>query len=107
MNTPKILSLSILILIIAACGTAKKAKPVVAPASPPMVSANVRIDPITETRAILKYERGDRIATDGPQKSVEAIAGFCKGKKHKVMVEGERPSGDRKWTKILVFECTD
>jgi hypothetical protein len=88
-----------LLILFIGCG-AGKAKPAV-----PLASTNVRLDPICEVRAILKYDRGEGIETDGQKKAEEAIHKFCHEQKHKVLVDGERLSGEKKWTKIIVFEC--
>ena len=94
----KILCILFLLAAVAGCGGAK-AKPA------PLAPANVRIDPICDVRAILKYDRGDGIETDGQKKAEAAIDQFCARKKHKVLVDGERKSGEKKFTRIIVFEC--
>ena len=71
----------------------------------PLSPAHVVLDPINDTRAILKYDRGDRIENDGQKKAEEEINRFCKGRKYRILVDGERLSGEKKWTHIIVFEC--
>ena len=94
-----------LILLIVGCSAAK-IKPPVPPAVTPL-SADVRLDPITDARAILKYDRGEGIQADGQKKSEEAMTGFCNARKYKILVDGERISGEKKWTRIIVFECIE
>jgi hypothetical protein len=105
MNAIKAGSLLIIILLIVGCGTAKKSKQAVAPV--PLSPVHVVLDPINDTRAILKYDRGDRIEGDGQKRAEEEIKKFCKARKHKILVDGERLSGDKKWTRIIVFECLE
>ncbi len=88
-----------LIILLAGCGA--KAKPTA------VVPANLHLDPINDIRAILKYDRGEGIETDGKKNADEVIDAFCNKKKHKVLVEGERKSGEKKITHIIVFECIE
>ncbi len=104
MGALKTAGLVILTLIVMGCAGAKQPKPA-APA--PLIPSHVVLDPINETRAILKYDRGEHIEGDGQKRAEEEIKKFCNARKHKVLVEGERLSGEKKWTRIIVFECTE
>jgi hypothetical protein len=97
----KKITLLLMIFLLAGCGAAKTAPTL----SPSLLPVEVLIDPISDTRAILKYERGEGIEDNGAEKADEAITAFCKGAKHKVLVGGERLSCDNKQTRIIVFEC--
>ena len=88
---------------IGGCSAAKVKPPVAVPLAP----ADVRLDPISDNRAILKYDRGEGVEAEGQAKAEEAMSHFCNARKYKIMVEGERQSGEKKWTRIIVFECIE
>ncbi len=98
----KKIMLLFVVLLLAGCAAAKTARPLAAPALQPV---EISIDPISDTRAILKYDRGEGIENNGSDKAAEAIASFCKGSKHRVLVSGERPTYENRITRIIVFEC--
>jgi hypothetical protein len=93
--------LLLLISTVAGCVTANKT------ANPPQIlSSNISLDPINESRAILKLEREELVEAAGVEAD-KVMDKFCNAKKHKILVEGNRLSGEKKWTRIIVFECIE
>jgi len=70
-------------------------------------SANVRIDEIDETKAIVKYDYGALIETNGKEKAEEAMSNHCSPHGYRTLVSGERVSGEKRYTKTIVFECVN
>jgi pentose-5-phosphate-3-epimerase len=68
-------------------------------------SANVRLERIDDTKAIVKYDRGALIKSDGKEKAEKLMSEHCSGQGYTTLVAGERVSGEKRWTKTIVFEC--
>ena len=78
-----------MVLLLAGCGATKTAPPL----APPLQPVEVNLDPISDTRAILKYDRGEGIEDNGEAKATEAITAFCKDAKYKILVGGDAGVG--------------
>jgi len=70
-------------------------------------SANVRLEPINRNKAIAKYDYGALIESDGKELVEKAIKDFCPSKEYRIITEGKRISGEKKFTVTIVFECID
>ena len=70
-------------------------------------SANVRIENMDHSKAIIKYDRGALIDSNGDTEATKAMVQHCSPKDYKFLISGERVSGEKKWTKTIVFECVD
>lgn len=70
-------------------------------------SSNIRLERIDEKRAIVKYDRGALIESNGEEEARKAMSQHCSPKEYKILVSGERVSGEKKWTRTIVFECVE
>ena len=70
-------------------------------------SANVRLEKIDKTKAIIKYDRGALIEPNGEEIAQATMDQHCAPKKYKILVSGERVSGEKKWTHTYVIECIE
>jgi hypothetical protein len=70
-------------------------------------SANVRVERIDETRALVKYDYGALIEANGKDKAEEAMSRHCSPQGYRTLESEERVSGEKRWTKIIVFECVN
>lgn len=70
-------------------------------------SANIRIEKMDNSKAIIKYDRGALIESNGEAEAAKAMAQYCSSRNYKILISGERVSGEKKWTKTIVFECVD
>ncbi|HUN54063.1 MAG TPA: hypothetical protein VMU29_02790 [Smithella sp.] len=68
-------------------------------------SANVRMEKIDRSKAIVKYDRGALIEANGEEEATKEMAKYCSPKDYKTLISGERVSGEKRWTKTVVFEC--
>ena len=68
-------------------------------------SANVRTEKMDGSKAIVKYDRGALVDANGEEEATKVMAKYCSPTDYKILVSGERVSGEKRWTKTVVFEC--
>lgn len=68
-------------------------------------SSNARLIKIDNTNGIIQYDYGALIDQYGEENGKSLMIEFCSQMTITVLVEGERPSGEKQWTKTTVFKC--
>ncbi|MGV7225191.1 MAG: hypothetical protein ACQ9MH_27205 [Nitrospinales bacterium] len=68
-------------------------------------SAKLRLEPIDRNKAIVKYDYGALIEENGNQLAEEAMNQYFDSKEYEIITSGERISGEKRFTRTIVFEC--
>lgn len=68
-------------------------------------TAAVQVDKIDEKKAIVRYDYGPSVHTDGRQSADKAIHDFCGSLNYRIITEGQVVKSSQRWTKTLIVEC--
>jgi hypothetical protein len=76
-------------------------------ASSGSASDNAGIEKIDDSKAIIRYGRDAAAGESSDEKAFDAMTKYCSPKDYKIMVSGEKQSGENRFTKTVVFECVN
>lgn len=70
-------------------------------------SDNSGIDKIDDTKAIIKYSRDAAKGQTSDDKAAEVMMKYCSPKDYRIIVSGEKQSGEKTFMKTVIFECVN
>jgi len=70
-------------------------------------SGNAGIEKIDDSKAIIRYGRDAEAGQSSDEKAFDAMTKYCSPKDYKIMVSGEKPSGEKTFIKTVVFQCVN
>jgi len=68
-------------------------------------SANLRLEPIDRYKAIVKYDYGAFIEPNGEDLANKEMSQYCESMGYSIITSGERVTGEKRFTRTIVFEC--
>jgi len=68
-------------------------------------SAEVSLEPIDRNKGIVKYDYGALIEANGEELASKEMKKYCNSMRYHIVTSGSRISGEKRFTRTIVFEC--